>query len=70
MFRPLLRLSSGKFNKILIKLLEFSCPNMDPYYVIFVAVITSEYTLKYKQYISKLKRSKFVVKRHNLYIRD
>jgi hypothetical protein len=27
------------------KLLEFSCPNMDPYYEIFVVVIISEYIL-------------------------
>jgi hypothetical protein len=26
--------------------LEFSNPNMDPYYTIFVVVIISEYTLK------------------------
>jgi hypothetical protein len=46
MFRALLRSSSGKFHKTQTTSLEFSCPNMDPYYGIFVVVIIGEYTLK------------------------
>jgi hypothetical protein len=45
MFRPLLRSSSGKFHKTYTKLLEFNCPNMDPYYADFVVVIIGEYIL-------------------------